>query len=195
SCLNLLLSFSEQIPGALWKEFQSSVKVRDNTLLNFFYYHKVHEFLSREGPELLHMRIKHLIKQKHMEKAARLAKTCAEFPEFGGKKNFRQIYLVCLCEIKPQEELMKEIHCGKMTSCSRDCDAVGYVLLGNSLSTIHVDVNLTNLIADQIKEVDCKEALDMICNLESEEDEKGALSLCTAFFKRQLLNGDAYCAW
>ncbi len=35
----------------------------------------------------------------------------------------------------------------------------------------------------------------MICNLESEEEEKGALSLCTAFFKRQLLSGDAYCAW
>lgn len=69
----------------------------------------VHEFLSREGPELLHMRIKHLMKQKHMEKAARLAKTCAEFPEFGGKKNFKQIYLVCLCEIKPQEELMQEV--------------------------------------------------------------------------------------
>ncbi|XP_042630386.1 zinc finger protein 292-like isoform X1 [Cyprinus carpio] len=185
SCLNLLLSFSEQIPGALWKEFQSSVKMAHgilqahgnsqlHTLLTLAEENglwsnatlcsllssdipnveKVHEFLSREGPELLHMRIKHLIKQKHMEKAARLAKTCAEFPEFGGKKNFRQIYLVCLCEIKPQEELMKEI-----------------------------------------KEVDCKEALDMICNLESEEDEKGALSLCTAFFKRQLLNGDAYCAW
>ncbi len=35
----------------------------------------------------------------------------------------------------------------------------------------------------------------MICNLESEEEEKGALCLCTAFFKRQLLSGDAYCAW
>ncbi|XP_016394781.1 zinc finger protein 292-like [Sinocyclocheilus rhinocerous] len=29
----------------------------------------------------------------------------------------------------------------------------------------------------------------------SEEEEKGALGLCTAFFKRQLLCGDAYCAW
>uniref|UniRef100_A0A8C1KXA2 Zinc finger protein 292a n=1 Tax=Cyprinus carpio TaxID=7962 RepID=A0A8C1KXA2_CYPCA len=185
SCLNLLLSFSEQIPGALWEEFQSSVKmahgilqahgnsqfhtlltlaeengVWSNTTLcsllssDITNVQKVHEFLSREGPELLHMRIKHLMKQKHMEKAARLAKTCAEFPEFGGKKNFKQIYLVCLCEIKPQEELMQEI-----------------------------------------KEVDCKEALDMICNLESEEEEKGALSLCTAFFKRQLVSGDAYCAW
>ncbi|XP_026141126.1 zinc finger protein 292a isoform X1 [Carassius auratus] len=185
SCLNLLLSFSEQIPGALWEEFQSSVKMAHGilqahgnsqfhtlltlaeengvwsnaTLCNILSaditnVQKVHEFLSREGPELLHMRLKHLIKHKHMEKAARLAKTCTEFPEFGGKKNFKQIYLVCLCEIKPQEELMQEI-----------------------------------------KEVDCKEALDMICNLESEEEEKGALSLCTAFFKRQLLSGDAYCAW
>ncbi|XP_051724092.1 zinc finger protein 292a isoform X2 [Ctenopharyngodon idella] len=185
SCLNLLLSFSEKIPGALWEEFQSSVKMAHDilqahgnaqlhTLLTLVEENgvwsnatlcsllssdtvnveKVHEFLSREGPELLHMRIKHLIKQKRMDKAAILAKICAEFPEFGGKKNFKQIYLVCLCEIKPQQELMQEI-----------------------------------------KEIDCKEALDMICNLESEEDEKGALSLCTAFFKRQLLSGDAYCAW
>ncbi|XP_056111893.1 zinc finger protein 292a [Rhinichthys klamathensis goyatoka] len=185
SCLNLLLSFPGKIPGALWEEFQSSVKVahdilqaRGNPQLHSLLtlveengvwsnstlcsllssdipnVEKVHEFLSREGPELLHMRIKHLIKLKRMDKAAILAKICAEFPEFGGKNNFKQIYLVCLCEIKPQQELMQEI-----------------------------------------KEVDCKEALDMICNLESEEDEKGALSLCTAFFKRQLLSGDAYCAW
>ncbi|XP_051724095.1 zinc finger protein 292a isoform X4 [Ctenopharyngodon idella] len=196
SCLNLLLSFSEKIPGALWEEFQSSVKMAHDilqahgnaqlhTLLTLVEENgvwsnatlcsllssdtvnveKVHEFLSREGPELLHMRIKHLIKQKRMDKAAILAKICAEFPEFGGKKNFKQIYLVCLCEIKPQQELMQEMN-----------------------------GNLKCLEQHEIKEIDCKEALDMICNLESEEDEKGALSLCTAFFKRQLLSGDAYCA-
>ncbi|KAI2543110.1 zinc finger protein 292, partial [Homo sapiens] len=32
----------------------------------------------------------------------------------------------------------------------------------------------------QISEVDCKDALEMICNLESEGDEKSALVLCTA---------------
>ncbi|XP_052000860.1 zinc finger protein 292a [Xyrauchen texanus] len=184
SCLNLLLSFSEQFPGALWERFQSSVKVAHgifqahgnsqlHTLFSLAEYgvwtdttlcsllsnnmpdvEKVQEFLVREGPELLHMRVKHLIKQKLVEKAARLARTCTKFPEFGGKKNFKQMYLVCLCEIKSQQELMQEI-----------------------------------------KEIDCKDALDMICNLESEEDEKGALSLCTAFFKRQLLSGDVYCAW
>ncbi|XP_010877894.2 zinc finger protein 292a isoform X2 [Esox lucius] len=35
----------------------------------------------------------------------------------------------------------------------------------------------------------------MICNLESDGDEKAALSLCSAFLKRQLLQGDVYCAW
>lgn len=81
------------------------------TIVNFFGCASsvVHEFLSREGPELLHMRIKHLIKLKRMDKAAILAKICAEFPEFGGKKNFKQIFLVCLCEIKPQQELMQEV--------------------------------------------------------------------------------------
>ncbi|KAL7862239.1 hypothetical protein SRHO_G00136800 [Serrasalmus rhombeus] len=185
TCLDLLLSHSEKVPGALWEDFQSSVKVahgilgangnfqlstlmvlaeesgvwNNATLCSLLSNsmpdaEKVREFLTREGPTLLDMRIKHLIKQKCVEKAAVLAKTCAEFPEFGGKKNFKQIYLVCLCETMPQLELMQEI-----------------------------------------KEMDCKDALEMICNLESEENEKGALSLCTAFLKRQLLQGDVYCAW
>ncbi|PNJ60159.1 ZNF292 isoform 9, partial [Pongo abelii] len=47
----------------------------------------------------------------------------------------------------------------------------------------------------EISEVDCKDALEMICNLESEGDEKSALVLCTAFLSRQLQQGDMYCAW
>ncbi|XP_054425659.1 zinc finger protein 292 isoform X2 [Pteronotus mesoamericanus] len=35
----------------------------------------------------------------------------------------------------------------------------------------------------------------MICNLESEGDEKSALVLCTAFLSRQLQQGEMYCAW
>ncbi|XP_062863840.1 zinc finger protein 292a [Trichomycterus rosablanca] len=185
SCLDFLLSLLEKVPDALWKEFQSSVKVAhgileangnlqlnslmalanesgvwtNSTLCSLLSNYttdveKVHELLVQEGPALLDMRIKHLIKQRCVEKAAVLAKACAEFPEFGGKKNFKQIYLVCLCETMSQQELMQEI-----------------------------------------KDIDCKDALDMICNLESEENEKGALYLCTAFLKRQLLQGDVYCAW
>ncbi|KAJ8270814.1 hypothetical protein GJAV_G00119580 [Gymnothorax javanicus] len=115
---------------------------------------KVHEFLALEGPALLEMRIKHLIKENQLEKAAQLAKACSEYPEFEGKGHFKQTYLVCLCATVAQEPLMQEI-----------------------------------------SSVDCRDALEMICNLESDGDEKGALRLCSAFLTRQLLQGDMYCAW
>ncbi|XP_035598407.1 zinc finger protein 292a [Oncorhynchus keta] len=185
SCVELLLSLPESVPGALWEEFQSCVKsahsllqkhgntqlhmlsamaqesgVWTNTTLCSILSHempeidRVHEFLQMEGPTLLSMRIKHLIKQNRAEKAAVLAKMCSEYPEYEGKGNFKQTYLVCLCMTKTQEQLMQEI-----------------------------------------MQVDCKDGLEMICNLESDGDEKGALCLCSAFLERQLLQGDVYCAW
>uniref|UniRef100_A0A3B4WIP1 Zinc finger protein 292a n=2 Tax=Seriola lalandi dorsalis TaxID=1841481 RepID=A0A3B4WIP1_SERLL len=114
----------------------------------------VHEYLELEGPTLLNMRIKHLIKVESVDKAAVLAKMCSEYPGYEGKGNFKQTYLLCICMTKNQEQLMEEI-----------------------------------------ASIDCKDALEMICNLESEGDEKGALCLCSAFLKRQLLQGDVYCAW
>ena len=47
------------------------------------------------------------------------------------------------------------MHCGKMISRWRECDALGNVLLGNPGPAIHVDVNLTrvtylNIVADQV---------------------------------------------
>uniref|UniRef100_A0A4W5PPA5 Zinc finger protein 292b n=1 Tax=Hucho hucho TaxID=62062 RepID=A0A4W5PPA5_9TELE len=115
---------------------------------------EVNKFLQLEGPILLEMRVKHLIKENHMERAALLARACAECPEFEGKGHFKQMYLVCLCSATAQEPLMEEL-----------------------------------------SKVDCRDALEMICNLESEGDERGAFSLCSAFLTRQLLQGDTYCAW
>uniref|UniRef100_A0A3Q3JM72 C2H2-type domain-containing protein n=1 Tax=Monopterus albus TaxID=43700 RepID=A0A3Q3JM72_MONAL len=115
---------------------------------------QIHEYLELEGPTLLNMRIKHLIKVDSVDKAAVLAKMCSEYPGYEGKGNFKQTYLLCICMTKNQEHLMEEI-----------------------------------------ASIDCKDALEMICNLESEGDEKGAFCLCSAFLKRQLLQGDVYCAW
>uniref|UniRef100_A0A667WNP4 Zinc finger protein 292a n=1 Tax=Myripristis murdjan TaxID=586833 RepID=A0A667WNP4_9TELE len=185
SCVELLLLLPQHVPGALWEEFQSSMKlahsllqesgstqlcmlsvlaqqegVWSNTTLSSILSNEtpqteqVHEFLELEGPTLLNMRIKHLIKTDSVEKAAVLAKMCSEYPGYEGKGNFKQTYLVCICMTKSHEQLMEEI-----------------------------------------TPVDCKDALEMICNLESEGDEKGAFCLCSAFLKRQLLQGDVYCAW
>ena len=72
-------------------------------------YFLVHEFLDLEGPTLLNMRIKHLIKVDSVEKAAVLAKMCSEYREYEGKGNFKQTYLVCICMTKAQEQLMEEV--------------------------------------------------------------------------------------
>ena len=58
---------------------------------------------------LLNMRLKHLIKMDSIEKAAVLAKICSEYPGYEGKGNFKQIYLVCICMTKTQEQLMEEV--------------------------------------------------------------------------------------
>ncbi|XP_029350304.1 zinc finger protein 292a [Echeneis naucrates] len=185
SCAELLLLLPHHVPGALWEEFQSSMKlahsllqesgstqlcllavlaqqdgVWSNTTLSSILSNQipqieqVHEYLELEGPTLLNMRIKHLIKVNSVDKAAVLAKMCSEYPGYEGKGNFKPTYLLCICMTKSQDQLMEEI-----------------------------------------ASIDCKDALEMICNLESEGDEKGALCLCSAFLKRQLLQGDVYCAW
>ncbi|XP_060918457.1 zinc finger protein 292a [Labrus mixtus] len=185
SCAELLLLLPQHVPIALWEEFQSSMKsahsllqdsgstqlyqlsvlaqqdgVWSNTTLSSILSNQtpqpeqVHEYLELEGPTLLNMRIKHLIKVDRADKAAVLAKMCSEYPGYEGKGNFKQTYLLCICMTKSQEQLMEEI-----------------------------------------ASIDCKDALEMICNLESEGDEKGALCVCSAFLKRQLLQGDVYCAW
>lgn len=66
----------------------------------------------REGPDLLQLRVKYLIKENSMERAALLAKACADFQEFvGSRGHFKQSYLVCVCSCAPQETLMEEV-CG-----------------------------------------------------------------------------------
>uniref|UniRef100_A0A8D0DVJ9 Zinc finger protein 292 n=1 Tax=Salvator merianae TaxID=96440 RepID=A0A8D0DVJ9_SALMN len=54
---------------------------------------------------------------------------------------------------------------------------------------------VTFIFLELIADIDCKDALEMICNLESEGDEKSALILCAAFLSRQLQQGEMYCAW
>ncbi|XP_041831733.1 zinc finger protein 292b [Melanotaenia boesemani] len=184
SFLELLLSVKD-LPDELWKEFKSSVQFADGklqengiTLLpplcalsqyDGVWSHwvlqgllansnlqpeQVEEFLEQEGMILLQMRVKQLMKEKQLGKAALLAKTCSGCSAFQGKGAFKQMYLVCLCGTLERDQLM-----------------------------------------DELSKEDCREVLDMICNLESDGDDNAAFSLCSAFLTRQFLQGDTYCAW
>ncbi|KAK7907534.1 hypothetical protein WMY93_016146 [Mugilogobius chulae] len=184
SLVELLLSLKE-LPEDLWNEFRSCVqvshgKLQENgiTQLSMLWtlgQHtgvwsnpllqgllsgeekntiEIEHFLVAEGPKLLELRLKQLINDLQLEKAAQLAKVCSESPLCDGKANFKQIYLVCLCSSLEQDQLMEELN-----------------------------------------KVDCRDALEMICNLESDGDDKAAFTLCSAFLTRQLLQADTYCAW
>ncbi|XP_047243981.1 zinc finger protein 292b [Girardinichthys multiradiatus] len=184
SFLELLLSL-QNLPDDLWQYFKSSVQFAHDTLQENgitqlsllcvlsqhegIWSHKVLQsilsnenptteqvevFLEQEGPVLLKMRVKQLMKEKQLKKAALLAKSSAECSAFQTKGDFKQLYLVCLCGILEKDQLMEEL-----------------------------------------SKEDCHEALEMICNLESDGDDSEAFSLCSAFLTRQLLQGDTYCAW
>ncbi|XP_056113658.1 zinc finger protein 292b [Rhinichthys klamathensis goyatoka] len=185
SCAELLISMPRNIPDALWDRFRSSVQIAhplvqekgighlvilstiarehgvwaNPTLLAILAsdtppQETVQEFLALEGPTLLRMRVKHLIKESCVDQAAALAKACAELSQFEDKGHFKQMYLVCLCTVAPQE-----------------------------------------LIMEELSKVDCRDALEMICNLEADGDEKAAFTLCSGFLTRQILQEDTYCAW
>lgn len=69
----------------------------------------MNEFLAFEGPILLDMRIKHLIKANQLSQATALAKLCSDHPEIDTKGSFKQTYLVCLCTSSPNEKLIEEV--------------------------------------------------------------------------------------
>ncbi len=66
----------------------------------------------QEGLVLLEMRVKQLMKENQLGKAALLAKTCSECLAFQGKGPFKQMYLVCLCSTSEQDQLMDEVSVG-----------------------------------------------------------------------------------
>ncbi|XP_068087223.1 zinc finger protein 292 isoform X2 [Hyperolius riggenbachi] len=185
SCVELLLCLPQELPGDHWQKFQSSIKAAHEQLtengsheLSLLYNMsqeagvwadpslvgiltnqiedccQVEDFLFLEGPLLLEMRIKRLLKLSRVAEATFLAKICSDHTEMNTKGHFKQLYLKCLCAASPNIKLIEEI-----------------------------------------ARVDCKDALEMICNLESEGDEKTSLILCAAFLSRQLQFGEMYCAW
>ncbi|ELW70137.1 Zinc finger protein 292 [Tupaia chinensis] len=82
---------------------------------------KVNEFLTFEGPILLDMRIKHLIKTNQLSQATALAKLCSDHPEIGTKGSFKQTYLVCLCTSSPNEKLIEETEGAGLATCIELC--------------------------------------------------------------------------
>nr|XP_046228573.1 zinc finger protein 292b isoform X2 [Scatophagus argus] len=98
-----LLSALSQYDGVWTNGVLKAVLSNDNPQTE-----QVEEFLVQEGLVLSEMRVKQLMKENQLAKAALLAKTCSQCPAFQGKGSFKQMYLVCLCATSEQDQLMDE---------------------------------------------------------------------------------------
>uniref|UniRef100_A0A8C4DTH9 Zinc finger protein 292b n=1 Tax=Dicentrarchus labrax TaxID=13489 RepID=A0A8C4DTH9_DICLA len=97
------------------------------------------------------------------------------------------------------KQLMKENQPGKAALLAKTCsECPAFQGKGNFKQMYLVCLCATSeqdQLMDELSKEDCRDALEMICNLESDRDERAAFSLCSAFLTRQLLQGDTYCAW
>lgn len=84
-------------------------KIRIKSNHPYSHWFAVEKFLVQEGPVLLEMRVKQLIKDNQLVKAAVLAKTCSQCTTFQGKGSFKQMYLVCICATSERDQLMEEV--------------------------------------------------------------------------------------
>uniref|UniRef100_A0A671U5I3 Zinc finger protein 292b n=1 Tax=Sparus aurata TaxID=8175 RepID=A0A671U5I3_SPAAU len=97
------------------------------------------------------------------------------------------------------KQLMKENQMGKALLLAKTCcQSPAFQEKGSFKQMYLVCLCATSeqdQLMDELSKEDCRDVLEMICNLESDGDERAALTLCSAFLTRQLLQGDTYCAW
>ncbi|XP_056413060.1 zinc finger protein Rlf [Hyla sarda] len=112
---------------------------------------EVSNWISQEGPCIIQMRVKHLMKTNCIEQAMLLSKISSEMAETSSNFFFRQSFITCLCTMLPNEEAFKEI--SKMdgkdvldTICNMESE--GQVNAAFILCTTYLTQQLQNEITD-----------------------------------------------
>ncbi|XP_035534329.1 zinc finger protein 292b [Morone saxatilis] len=185
SFVELLLSLKNDIPDGLWKEFKSSVqfaysKLQENGITQL----SLLSALAQYDGVWTNRVLQGLLSSENQQ--------TEEVEEFLVQEG------LVLLEMRVKQ-LMKENQPGKAALLAKTCsECPAFQGKGNFKQMYLVCLCATSeqdQLMDELSKEDCRDALEMICNLESDRDERAALSLCSAFLTRQLLQGDTYCAW
>ncbi|OXB70995.1 UNVERIFIED_CONTAM: hypothetical protein H355_012547 [Colinus virginianus] len=185
SCFELLLSIPEsELPHEVWLEFHQSIQDSHDALLEFGNNNlQVLVDITREGVWKNPVLMKILSQQPvETEEANKLI--TREGP------SFLQMRI---------KHLMKSNCIPQATSLSKLCADSPDIANVSSFRQAYITCVCSMLPnEDSIKEiakVDCKEVLDIICNLESEGQENTAFILCTTYLTHQLQTANVYCSW
>ncbi|XP_064897659.1 zinc finger protein Rlf [Columba livia] len=185
SCFELLLSIPEsELPHEVWLGFHQSIQDSHDALLEFGNNNlQILVDITREGvwknPVLLK-----ILSQQPVETEEANKLITREGP------SFLQMRI---------KHLMKSNCIPQATSLSKLCADSPEIANASSFRQAYITCVCSMLPnEDSIKEiakVDCKEVLDIICNLESEGQENTAFILCTTYLTHQLQTGNVYCSW
>uniref|UniRef100_A0A8D0L434 RLF zinc finger n=1 Tax=Sphenodon punctatus TaxID=8508 RepID=A0A8D0L434_SPHPU len=185
SCFELLLSVpeSEQL-GEAWLRFQQSIQDSHDALLEFGNNNlQILVDNTREGvwknPTVLKVLSQQPVEAEEVNKLI-----TREGPAF------------LQMRIK---HLMKSNCIPQATSFSKLCAECSEASNVSSFRQVYIACLCSMLPNEEsIKEIaklDCKEVLDIICNLEAEGQESTAFILCTTYLTQQLQTASVYCSW
>ncbi|XP_064878212.1 uncharacterized protein LOC135573287 [Oncorhynchus nerka] len=80
-------------------------------------------------------------------------------------------------------------------TCSQHPVAGRHLFFRQAYLTCLLKASLPRHMHEEMSDIDGQDAVDIVCNTESEESDETLLSLCTAFLSQQLHRGDLYCMW
>ncbi|XP_033180982.1 zinc finger protein 292 [Mastacembelus armatus] len=185
SFVELLLSLKDDVPCGLWKEFKSSVQF-------------AHSKLQENGLPQLSLLFALGLNDGVWTNKVLQGILSSKNPRTEQVQEFLMQEGPVLLGMRVTQ-LMKDKQLGRAAvlakTCS-DCPAFqGKGLFKQMYLVCLCATSKQDQLMDELSKEDCRDALEMICNLESEGDETAAFSLCSAFLMRQLLQGDMYCAW
>ncbi|XP_031677474.1 uncharacterized protein LOC109876963 [Oncorhynchus kisutch] len=80
-------------------------------------------------------------------------------------------------------------------TCSQHPVAGRHLFFRQAYLTCLLKASLPRHMHEEMSDIDGKDAVDIVCNTESEESDETLLALCTAFLSQQLHRGDLYCMW
>uniref|UniRef100_A0A8C2F4K8 Zinc finger protein 292b n=1 Tax=Cyprinus carpio TaxID=7962 RepID=A0A8C2F4K8_CYPCA len=174
SCAELLLSLPQNIPDALWDRFRSSVQiahplVQEKEISNLM----ILSSIAREQGVWSNPTLQGILTNDILE----------------GQTLLRMRL----------KHLIKESCVDQAASLAKACAELSEFEEKGHFKQMYLVCLCTaapqDVVMEELSRVDCRDALEMICNLEADGDEKAAFTLCSGFLTRQILQEDSYCAW
>ncbi|XP_027747976.1 zinc finger protein Rlf isoform X1 [Empidonax traillii] len=185
SCFELLLSIPEsELPHEVWLGFHQSIQDSHDALLEFGNNNlQILVDITREGVWKNPILLKILSQQPvETEEANKLI--TREGPSFLQMRIKHLMKSNCI----PQATLLSKL-------CADSPEIANVSSFRQAYITCVCSMLPNEDSIKEIAKVDCKEVLDIICNLESEGQENTAFILCTTYLTHQLQTANVYCSW